>query len=119
MSQCLRCGETLPDNETTCEACGRLLAGTRRVAQAPLEEEAALVYDLLESAGFEPILAWVDTGEQPRPVQRDKTVVPAGGLLPPVNTPFAVYVREEDADEAMQVLDDATQKGVSEEPASS
>ena len=117
MSHCLRCGSTLAEHETTCESCGRLLAGARRVVEAPLEEEAALVYDLLESAGFEPILAWIE-GDRPRPVQRDKSVVPAAGLLPPVTTPFAVYVREEDADEAMQVLEDALRQGVSEEPAS-
>jgi|SRR6185436_8672701 len=118
MSHCLRCGATLPDQQTTCEGCGRLLAGARRVAQVPLEEEAALVYDLLESAGFEPILAWMESGDRPRPVQRGKMVVPAAGLLPPVTTPFAVYVRDEDADEAIQVLEDARRQGVSEEPAS-
>lgn len=118
MSHCLRCGATLPDQQTTCEACGRLLAGARRVAQAPLEEEAALVYDLLESAGFEPILAWIESGDRPRPVLRDRSVMPAAGLLPPVTTPFGVYVKEEDAEEALQVLEDARRQGVSEEPAS-
>lgn len=118
MSHCLRCGQSLAENDTTCESCGKLLAGARRVMQAPLEEEAALVYDLLESAGFQPILAWVESGDQPRPVMRDKSVVPAAGLLPPFTTPFAVYVREEDADEAMRVLEDARRQGVTEEPAS-
>jgi len=118
MSYCLRCGQSLTENQSTCDACGRLIAGARRVAQVPLEEEAALVYDLLESAGFEPILAWLESGDRPRPVMRDKSVAPAAGLLPPVTTPFAVYVREEDADEALQVLEDARRQGVSEEPAS-
>ncbi|HUD71157.1 MAG TPA: hypothetical protein VMQ62_04270 [Dongiaceae bacterium] len=118
MSHCLRCGANLSDQESTCEGCGRLIAGARRVAQAPLEEEAALLYDLLESAGFEPILAWLESGDRPRPVPRERSVAPAAGLLPPVTTPFAVYVREEDADEATLVLEDARRQGVSEEPAS-
>ena len=90
----------------TCDGCGRLLAGTRRIAEEPLEEEAVLVHNLLESAGFHPVLAWLDGG-RPRPVSPGTPVVPAMGLLPPVTNPFAVFVPEEEADEAIQVLQDA------------
>jgi hypothetical protein len=118
MSLCLRCGTNLAEGEMTCEACGRTLAGTTRVAEVPLEEEAALIYDLLLSAGFHPVLAWLDEG-RPRPVDRERGMAPAMGLLPPVTTPFAVYVPEDEETEASQVLQDAGRAGVSDEtPAS-
>jgi hypothetical protein len=103
----------------TCDACGRLLAGTSRIAEVPLEEEAALIYDLLSSAGFHPILAWLDEGARPHPVNREEGTVPAMGLLPPVTTPFAVFVPEEEFDEATQVLQDAGRGTVSDDPSAS
>ena len=88
----------------------------REVATSTLEEEAALLYDLLESAGFSPLLAWMDEGGHPQIVPRQKSVAPAAGLLPPVTTPFAVYVPEEDVEEALQVLRDAGRAGVRDAP---
>jgi hypothetical protein len=119
MSHCLRCGAALAEGDMTCETCGRLLAGTRRVAEVPLEEEAALIYDLLASGGFHPVLAWLDDGGRPVPVERGAVRNPGAGLLPPVTTPFAVFVPDEEADEALQVLQDAKSAGVSDAPASS
>src|SRR5262245_48168378 len=119
MSRCLRCGSSLAQEEITCEACGGLLAGTRRVADVPLEEEAALVYDLLSSGGFHPVLAWLDDGGRPVPVERDGAVTPGAGLLPPVSHPFAVFVPEDEAAEALQVLQDANRAGFSDASASS
>ena len=107
MSQCVGCGAPLQNDEMTCEDCGRRLAGTRRVAEVPLEEEAILLGELLESAGFRPILAWIDDGGRPRPIKPGSLASKAMGLLPPVTTPFAVYVPEEEADEAISVLQDA------------
>ena len=83
MSRCLRCGAPLAEGDMTCEKCGRLLAGTRRVAEVPLEEEAALIYDLLASGGFHPVLAWLDDGGRPVAVERDGVTIPGAGLLPP------------------------------------
>jgi len=88
----------------------------REVATKTLEEEAALLYDLLESAGFSPLLAWIDDSGHPRIVPRQNSVSPAAGLLPPVTTPFAVYVPEDDAEEALQVLRDAGRAGVKDAP---
>ncbi len=112
MSQCLSCGTTLTQGETTCEACGRLLAGTRRVAEEPLQGEAVLVYQLLASAGFHPVLAWLDDSGQPHPISVEGAGVPAMGLLPPVTNPYAVFVPEDEADEAAQVLQDARRGGI-------
>jgi hypothetical protein len=119
MSHCLKCGAALAEGDSTCEACGRVLAGTRRVAEVPLEEEAALLYDLLASGGFHPVLAWLDGGGRPVPVERDGVSIPGAGLLPPATTPFAVFVPDEEADEALQLLQDAEHAGVSDGPASS
>jgi hypothetical protein len=103
----------------TCGSCGSLLPGNRRVAEVPLEEEAALIYDLLLSAGFHPVLTWLGEGGRPSPVDREGSTVPAAGLLPPVTTPFAVYVPEDESAEAMQVLQDAGRSSVSDEPPAS
>src|SRR5881394_696846 len=103
MNRCSRCGRELSPGETACASCGGLLPGTRQVAEVPLEEEAALIYDLLTSAGFHPVLAWLDDGGRPSPVDREGSTVPAAGLLPPVTTPFAVYVPEDESSEAAQV----------------
>ena len=118
MSRCLKCGAALAEDGMTCETCGRLLAGTRRVAEVPLEEEAALLFDLLASGGFHPVLAWLDGG-RPVPVERDGVTIPGAGLLPPATTPFAVFVPDEEADEALQLLQDAERAGVSDGSASS
>src|SRR5262249_21501653 len=109
----------LEPGETTCASCGGLLTGTRRVAEAPLEEEAALIYDLLTSAGFHPVLAWVDQAGRPAPIDRDDATVPAAGLPPPPPTPFAVYVPDDEAAEASQVLQDAGKGAISDEPPAS
>lgn len=114
MSQCDSCGAPLAENETTCRSCGRQMAGMSQVAEVPLEEEAVLIHQLLESAGFHPMLAWLDEGG-PRPIKPGTMVSPAIGLLPPVTTPFAVFVPEEEADEARQVLQDAGRRPLSGE----
>lgn len=90
--------------------------GTRLVAEQRNEEEAVLVHDLLESGGFHPILAWVDEGGRPHMVNRAEIVTRAAGLLPPVVTPFAVYVPEDEADEADQLLRDAGRAAIRNEP---
>jgi hypothetical protein len=90
------------------------MAGMSQVAEVPLEEEAVLIYELLESAGFHPMLAWLDEGG-PRPIKPGTNVSPGIGLLPPVTTPFAVFVPEEEADEARQVLQDAGRRPLSGE----
>jgi hypothetical protein len=110
MSVCLRCGTNLEDGEMTCGECGKF----SRVAEAPLEEEAVLIHNLLESAGFHPILAWLDNGGHPRALPPATATVPAMGLLPPVTNPFVVFVPEDDADEAAQVLQDAGRGGPTE-----
>ena len=90
--------------------------GMRRVAVQTVEEEAGLLADLLESAGFTTLLAWIDDGDVPHVIPRPKTVAPAAGLLPPVTNPFGVYVPDEDAEEALLVLRDAGRAGVRDEP---
>ena len=119
MNRCSNCGKDLAPGETTCASCRGLIPGTRQVAEVPLEEEAALIYDLLASAGFHPVLAWLDDKGRPLPVDREGGTVPAVGLLPPVTTPFAVYVPEDESAEAMQVLQDAGRAIVSDEPPAS
>jgi len=95
------------------------LTGSRQVAEAPLEEEAVLLCDLLQSAGFHPILAWLDEGGRPRPIDPGRMVTRAIGLLPPVTTPFAVFVPEEEAEEAEQVLRDAGRYRLNDETSAS
>jgi hypothetical protein len=92
------------------------LTNTRLVAEQKNEEEAILVYDLLESGGFHPLLAWVDEGGRPHAVKRSSIVTRAAGLLPPVVTPFAVYVPDDEADEADQLLRDAGRAAIRNEP---
>jgi hypothetical protein len=115
VSVCQNCHAPLAPDETACRACGRLLANACQVAEAPLEEEAVLIYELLESAGFHPMLAWLDEGGQPRPIKPGTMVSPAIGLLPPLTTPFAVFVPAEEESEALQVLQDAGRRSVSDE----
>lgn len=88
----------------------------RQVAVETQEEQAALLAELLESAGFTTLVAWVDDGGHPHVIPRQQNVAPAAGLLPPVTNPFAVYVPEEDAEEALQVLADAGRAGVRDAP---
>src|SRR5262245_5167016 len=90
--------------------------GMTNVSTVSLEEEAALIHDLLESAGFTTLLAWVDEGGHPHLIPRQQNVAPAAGLLPPVTTPYAVYVPQDDAEEALQVLRDAGRAGVRDAP---
>lgn len=116
MSRCESCGATLAPEEMTCQVCGRMLAGSCQVAEVPLEEEAVLIYSLLESAGFHPMLAWLDEGGQPHPIKPGTMVSPASGLLPPVTTPFAVFVPEDEETEAGQVLQDAGRRLTMDEP---
>ena len=90
--------------------------GMRQVAVETVEEQAVLLAELLESGGFTTLLAWVDDGGHPHIIPRQQNVAPAAGLLPPVTNPFAVYVPEDDAEEALQVLRDAGRAGVKDAP---
>lgn len=119
MSRCESCGAPVAPEEMNCRACGRMLAGSCQVAEVPLEEEAVLIYELLESAGFHPTLAWIDEGGQPRPIKAGSFVSPGIGLLPPVTTPFAVFVPDEEEREARQVLQDAGRPRVNDETSAS
>ena len=101
----------LPRNELTCEACGELIAGTRRVAEEPLREEAAVAFGLLKSAGLHPVLAYLDEAGDPRPIDPEMNFVPGAGLMPPVTNPYAVYVPEEESEDALQILADARSAG--------
>jgi hypothetical protein len=115
MSQCLECGTALAPNQMNCAACGRHLAALVKVAEASLDEEVFLFGELLKSAGFQPTIAWLDETGRPHPILDGRLVTPAGGLLPPVTTPFAVFVAQEEADEAIQVLRDAGRQRLSDE----
>ena len=107
MSFCLNCRTELPAGELTCEQCGQLLAGSRMVAEEPLQEEAAVAYGLLKVAGLHPLLAYIDEGGEPRPINPEANYVPGAGLMPPVTTPYAVFVPEDESEEAMRILQDA------------
>ena len=107
MSHCLSCNTQLPAGELTCEACGEILAGSRLVAEEPLQEEASVAFGLLQSAGLHPTMAYIDEGGEPRPINPEANFVPGAGLMPPVTTPYAVFVPEEEADEAATILEDA------------
>ena len=107
MSHCLNCRTELPEGDLTCEQCGELLAGSRLVAEEPLQEEAAVAHGLLKGAGLHPLLAYIDEGGEPRPIDPEANYVPGAGLMPPVTTPYAVFVPEEEAGDAMRILEDA------------
>lgn len=92
------------------------LTGARLVAEEQREEDVALVYDLLESGSFHPILAWMDDSGRPHTVERAAILTRAAGLMPQVVTPFAVYVPEDEADEAEQLLRDAGRAAIRNEP---
>jgi hypothetical protein len=77
------------------------------VAEEPLQEEAAVAHGLLKGAGLHPLLAYIDEGGEPRPIDPEANYVPGAGLMPPVTTPYAVFVPEEEAGDAMRILEDA------------
>jgi hypothetical protein len=107
MSHCLNCRTELPAGELTCERCGELLAGSRMVAEEPLQEQASIAYGLLQGAGLHPLLAYIDEGGEPRPIDPEANYVPGAGLMPPVTTPYAVFVPEDESEEASRILEDA------------
>ena len=117
MSQCLSCSAELPVGELTCGACGELLAGSRLVAEEPLQEEAAVAFGLLLGAGFHPLMAYIDEGGEPRPINPEANYVPGAGLMPPVTTPYAVFVPEAEANEAARLLQDVEREGNEDDPA--
>jgi hypothetical protein len=104
MSHCLNCRTELPTGEMTCEQCGALLAGSRLVAEEPLQEEAAVAFGLLKQEGLHPLLAYLDEGGEPRPIDPEANYVPGAGLMPPVTTPYAVFVPEDEAVDAARIL---------------
>ncbi len=107
MKTCLSCGAQIPEPTSTCEACHVPLAGTRRVALEPLQEEATFCHGLLESAGLHPVLAYIEDTGEPHPVDPGVEFGRSAGLMPPVTTPFGVYVPDEEVAEAQRVLADA------------
>jgi len=111
MSHCVACGRSIPKGEINCRACGELLAGTRQVAVEPLRQEATVAYGLLQSAGFHPVLAYLDESGEPHPIDPEASFVHGAGLMIPVTTAFGVYVPEEEAEEALEVLGDARASG--------
>jgi len=116
MSFCLNCRADLPSGELTCERCGEILAGSRMVAEESLQEEAAVAYGLLKGAGLHPLLAYIDEGGEPRPIDPEANYVPGAGLMPPVTTPYAVFVPEEESDDAVRILEDAGSGRSEDEP---
>ena len=73
----------------------------------PLRQEAGLVYGLLQSAGFHPILAYLDQSDAPHPIDPAEPFNESVGLMVPITTAYGVYVPEEEAEESMRVLEDA------------
>jgi hypothetical protein len=116
MSHCLNCRAELPSGDLTCEQCGALLAGSRMVAEAPLQEEAAVAYGLLRGAGLHPLLAYIDEGGEARPIDPEANYVPGAGLMPPVTTPYAVFVPEEESEVAKRILEDAGRNRPEDDP---
>jgi len=106
-NQCVSCGTPLREGEPNCAACGRRLAGTREVVIEPLRQEAVVAYGLLQSAGFHPILAYLDDSGQPHPIEPEASFGDGAGLMIPVTTAFGVYVPEEEAAESIGILEDA------------
>ncbi len=111
MSHCVSCGRALPKDELTCEGCGRLLAGTREVAIEPMRQEATIAFGLLQSAGFHPVLAFLDESGEPHPIDPEASFIHGAGLMVPVNTTFGVFVPEEEAEESRRILEDARSSG--------
>lgn len=104
---CPSCGAPLEEAGSACRACGSLLAGRREVVLEPLRQEAGLAYALLQSAGFHPILAYHDESDVAHPIDPEQPFNRAAGLMVPIKTAFGVYVPEEEAEESLQVLEDA------------
>ena len=107
MIKCLSCDAPIPEPTSTCEACGVPLAGTRRVALEPLQEEASFGYGLLKSAGLHPVLAYVEETGEPHPVDPEVEFGRSAGLMTPVTTPFGIYVPDDEVEDAQRVLVDA------------
>jgi hypothetical protein len=72
-----------------------------------MRQEAKFAFDLLESAGLHPVLAYHDDSDVPHPIDPEEPFMRGGGLMVPVTTTFAVYVPESEAGEAERVLEDA------------
>jgi predicted nucleic acid-binding Zn ribbon protein len=112
MSHCASCGRTIPKDTITCETCGRLLAGKRQVAVEPMRQEALVAFGLLRSAGFHPVIAFLDESGEPHPIDPEASFGHGAGLMIPVTTAFGIYVPEEEARESISVLEDARSSGV-------
>jgi|SRR6266850_2168028 len=107
MNHCLSCGTELAQDDLSCEACGSLLAGTREVVVEPLRQDASMAYGLLQSAGFHPVLAFLDESGEPHPIDPEASFMQGAGLMLPVTIAFGVFVPEDEAVESAQVLQDA------------
>lgn len=116
-SHCVSCGVALQKGEFTCNACGQRLAGTREVVVEPLRQEAMVAYGLLQSAGFHPILAFLDDSGQPHPIDPEASFGDGAGLMIPVTTAFGVFVPEDEAAESVGILEDARRVGAEQDPA--
>lgn len=103
---CPSCGASLEGEERVCPSCDDPLAGTREVIRVPLQQEAILAYSLLETAGFHPILAYLDQTDAPHPIDAAEPFNEAG-LIIPLTTSYGVYVPEAEAEESLRVLEDA------------
>jgi hypothetical protein len=77
------------------------------VVRVPLRQEAALTHSLLQSAGFHPILAYLDQSEVPHPIDPAEPFNESVGLMIPLTTAYGVYVPEAEAEESLRVLEDA------------
>jgi hypothetical protein len=104
---CPTCGEPIDAGVTPCPSCGSALAGALPVAVEATREEATLALRLLESAGMHPVLAYLDEGFVPHPIDPEGPFTAGAGLLLPVTTTFAVFVPEAEAEESKQILEDA------------
>jgi hypothetical protein len=107
MKTCLSCSAPIAEPTSTCDACGVPLAGTRRVALEPLQEEAVICHGLLKSADLHPVMAYVEETGEPHPVDPEVDFGRSAGLMTPVTTPFGIYVPDEEVAEAQRVLADA------------
>jgi hypothetical protein len=119
MNHCLHCGTALPEGELNCRSCGELLAGTRLVAEETLQEGAAIAHGLLKESGLHPILAYIDEGGEPHPINPESDNVPGARFMSNVTTPYAVFVAEDEVDEALRILGEAegsVDEGESEPP---
>lgn len=103
---CPTCGAALEGEGLACPSCDDLLAGSRQVVRVPLQQEAVLAHGLLQSAGFHATLAYLDQGDVPHPIDPAEPYLESLGLMIPF-TAYGVYVPEEEAEEALRVLEDA------------